>query len=262
MILFNPSRQIIWLPNTKFDNLFINSLNAWHFKNNAEAPVILFCHGNSGNISHRGYVNEFCRLTGLNLFIFDYNGYGLSSGRPSIHSILDNGLTIYKYLAKHYNPAKIIVWGESLGGAVAIYIAARCQCYRLLAMSTFSSLSDTVRYDPNFIWPLSSIISEFIKIFMAELPSKQYIKSVTCPVAIIHSPDDTVIPYKCGQILYDSIQHNDKIFVTISGDHSSPIITMDNLKRIIDFCNIKCNLDFANEWLNKLQYVWKNHSIK
>jgi fermentation-respiration switch protein FrsA (DUF1100 family) len=196
----------------------------------------------------------------LNLFLFDYQGYGMSEGRPSIQSILDDGISAYNYVAKTYSPDDIIIWGESLGGAVAIYTAAKCRCYRLLVMSTFSSLDDVIRYDQNM--PLPNVLSYFLRWSFAELPSKYYIQQVICPIAIIHSPQDTVIPYRCAEVLYDAIRHKDKILITIMGEHSTPIITLDNLKQLLNFCDLPYTFNpDIEQWLAKLQIVWRNHLL-
>jgi pimeloyl-ACP methyl ester carboxylesterase len=276
-VLFNPSRDIIWIPSRNdynYDNVFVDNtegtmgvrINLWHFKFNPNNPVVLFCHGNSGNISNRGYIIDFCKQYRLNLVLFDYRGYGLSSGhRPSIQSILDDGITAYQYTSQYYSPENIIVWGESLGGSVAIYIASRCKCRSLLLMSTFSSLDDIVRYDPDFPWWLSGPLSVLIKNILGNLPSKEYIKNVKCPVVIIHSPKDDVIPYRCGKILYQSIPHDNKLFLDIDGKHSGPIISYDVLCNLFKYCNLNVDEElrgYTEVWLNNLQKVSKIHMLR
>jgi len=256
--IFAPSRKIL---NRYNNDIFIppNQLHAWHFDNKGD-KVILFCHGNSGNISHRSYIIDFCRNFNINLFLFDYRGYGISSGKSKIDYILEDGIDAYMYLSKMYKPEQIIVWGESLGGAVATYIASKCRCYRLLLMCTFSDIDDTIIYDSRYHPLLSYPVGFIITRLLGRLQSKEYIKYVECPIAIIHSPNDKVIPYRCAQILYESITHNNKKFITIDGDHSSPIISIDNLKEILEFCNIKMkNEEYAKSWLELLRNVWKIH---
>lgn len=272
-VLFNPSRNIIWVPSHSeydYDNIFIYSgahdrINLWHFRFDHNNPVILFCHGNSGNISNRGYIVDFCKQYRLNLVLFDYRGYGMSSGRPSIQSILDDGITMYHYTSQHYSPDDIIIWGESLGGSVATYIASQCKCRSLLLMSTFSSLDDIVRYDPDLPWWLSGPLSVLTRNILGNLPSKDYIKDVRCPVVIIHSPNDDIIPYRCSQILYQSIPGNDKLFLDIDGLHSSPVMSYRVLCELFKYCDIKVDdklRGYTETWLNNLQKVSKIHMLK
>ncbi|MBU1888379.1 MAG: alpha/beta fold hydrolase, partial [Candidatus Omnitrophica bacterium] len=102
-------------------------LNAWFFPADDSTATILFCHGNGGNISHRIEKIALLNNLGLDVSIFDYRGYGRSRGRPSEKGFYADAGSAYGYLVseKNISPEKIILYGESLGGAVAIDLAAR-----------------------------------------------------------------------------------------------------------------------------------------
>ncbi len=250
-VLYCPIKKIVYKPKIKYDNIYISTetekvyhhqpcgeyINMWHFSQFKKGNVMLFFHGNTGNISHRDYVIEICKYFKFNLLLIDYRGYGKSNGIPSICNICQDATIAYRYLRKHYSSEKIIIWGESLGGAPAIYIASKYPCHSLLLLSTFSSQDDLLdKYNKSSC--LGKIVSGLIKLCNADIPTKKWIKNVKCRTIIIHSKEDDIISYKNGQILFNSIKHTNKLFITITGKHSSPIITDKQLKLILQFIGI------------------------
>ena len=134
-VLFYPSKKCHWKPDIHHRDVYINIkdekvyknirdgckknfINGWYFNNYPGHKTVLFCHGNSGNISHRSYIVDICMQFELNLFIFDYRGFGKSSGEPSKYHLRRDGEAAYKYLVNkcNVNPSDLVVWGESLGG--------------------------------------------------------------------------------------------------------------------------------------------------
>lgn len=214
-------------------------ISAWHFSDfnskNKIKKTILFCHGSSGNISHREYIINFCKGYEINLLLFDYRGYGASSSNNSPKMILQDGLLAYDYLASVTESKDIIVWGESLGGAVAGYIASKRQVGKLLLLSTFSSLSDIVAYDKkNNI--LFRSAARMIPNVMNELSTKNL--NISCPTLVAHSRDDEIIPYECAIILFNSIKNDQKVFVEIAGKHAIPILIESDIRQMLEFCEI------------------------
>ena len=224
-----------------------NYINAWHFNEFAKETdthkkTVLFCHGTSGNISYRSYIIKMCQHLGLNLLVFDYRGYGVSGGIPSRHNIKRDGEIAYLYLTKYLglNPDSIVVWGESLGGHVATWIASKYECSCLVLMCTFSSISDIMAYKYNNP-ALGSFLDATIAKFQDTLVSWKLIRNVTAPVLLLHSKTDSVVPYQCADKLFDNIQHTNKQLLWIKGDHSSPIISVRKLSKLLKFVNVaKC----------------------
>jgi alpha-beta hydrolase superfamily lysophospholipase len=132
----------------RFHDLFFptptgNQLHAWYFRGETGAKTILFCHGNSGNISDlEGHI-ELLLQTGASVFVFDYQGFGRSQGRPSVSGICADAHAAHKYLVEklHVSPNDIVLYGESLGGAVACELARREPIAGLILQSTFSCLT-------------------------------------------------------------------------------------------------------------------------
>jgi esterase/lipase len=235
-VLFQP-RKIM---NEKFSDMreeYIDGINIWHY-NGSHDKTVLFCHGSSGNISQRDYIYNFCKLFKLNLILFDYYGYGRSSKKPSQNNLYKSADVIIDYCQKHCNITnQLIIWGESLGGTVAGYLATKYNCYRLILMSTFSSLDDILIYSKNRNL-INKIITFSIKRLCVTFPTKQFMKTLTCPVLIIHSIDDELIPIENPEILFCSIPHTNKQIITIRGSHTSPIFTIGQLIKLLDFCGI------------------------
>jgi pimeloyl-ACP methyl ester carboxylesterase len=219
-------------------------INAWLFQDFCKArrghcsTTILYFHGNSGNISHRHYVIDICRRFNLNLLLVDYRGYGRSDGTCSATGIYQDGEAAYHFLTGQVDCDNIIIWGESLGGTVACHVASKYKCRALILLATFSSLDDVI---DDIIEPriLARGISWTVNGLFHPMNSKFYLKNINCPVAIMHSQCDTLIPYRCSKILYDAIPHNYKVLYTIEGDHSSPKITDDTLKQMFAFVGIQ-----------------------
>jgi pimeloyl-ACP methyl ester carboxylesterase len=257
-VLFYPSRKSNWKPDTRHKNRYISvkdyrpinksharkedCIHGWHFNNFPGHNTVLFCHGNSGNISYRKYIINICEKFKLNLFIYDYRGFGKSSGNPSKRNLRKDGETAYKYLTNYcgIKPKNIIVWGESLGGIPAIYIASKYKCKCLILLSTLSGLDDATIYSfkdgmrRSIAYGMTSLAS--IRFDM--IPTKEYMKRVKCPVVIMHSTEDDVIPYRCAEILYHNVPHNKKTLIPIQGKHSAPDISRKALEKVLSYCDI------------------------
>ena len=175
------------------------------------------------------------------MFIFDCKGFGYSDGFPHKLFLKEDGETAYYYLKNGCNvkSKNIIVWGESLGGVTAVWIASKYKCRSLILLSTFSSLDDalTYRYEGKS-QKVMKFIGALARCKMDLIPNKEYIKKVKCPVVIIHSKEDDMIPYQCSKINYDSVEHKAKKHIVISGKHSSPRINRGQLEEIFMFCDL------------------------
>lgn len=222
-ILFDPSKELIWHPN---NDIFFNNLHGWYFPGDESKPCILYCHGNSGNISHRKAIVDLCQEVNISLFLFDYRGYGLSQGTPSLRGICQDGEYAYQTL-KNLTQQKIILWGESIGGCVAIHLATKYPCYRLLLLSTFVDLA-------TLAWEKGGVLGKVAYPFL-DFSNRKKISSVNIPVLIAHSKEDTLIPYSHAERLYEAIPHPWKKLVTIKGDHGSPEINEEIIKEFLRF---------------------------
>ncbi len=254
-VLYFPSKKKHWKPDTDYHDVYITEnkvknrkpkngkfIHGWHFDSFPGHKTVMFSHGNSGNISNRSYIIDICKKFELNLFLFDYNGFGQSSGEPNKLALKENGEMAYKYLVNHYgvNPKDLIIWGESLGGSTAIWTASKYPCRSLILLCTFSGLDDAVNnyFETSTAQSVATGFTTMASLRYDLIPSRDYIQHVKCPVVILHSVDDDIIPYQCAKILYENIKHESKELITIKGGHSSPIITVDQLYKMFMFCDI------------------------
>ncbi len=195
------------------------TLHGWWVPVSDAKGTILFFHGNAGNISHRiNYLTMFSRL-GYNTLLFDYRGYGQSSGTPSESGTYVDAEAAWQHLTatQKIAPEQIVLFGESLGGAVASWLAAREKPGLLVLASTFTSVPDLATQ----IYPFLPVrwISRF------DYNTLESLQSVTCPVFIAHSPQDEIVPFQHGQRLFQAASEP-KHFLTLEGGHNNGFIFM------------------------------------
>ena len=193
-------------------------LDAWFVPARGQA-VVLILHGNAGNISHRmDSIAMFHRL-GYGVLIFDYRGYGRSSGKPSEQGLYQDALTAWNHLTRQRGiaPTRIILFGESLGGAVATWLAARERPSALVLSSVFTSAPELAT--DLYPWlPAKWLVR-------MRYDTRSTLAQVTCPVLIAHSPDDEIIPFHHGQRLF-SAAAAPKVFLPLTGGHNDSFIFM------------------------------------
>jgi len=185
-------------------------LHGWFFPLKGEAPVILFCHGNAGNISHR--IDNVRRLLEqqLQVFIFDYRGYGKSSGKPSEAGLYLDGQAAYDFLThnRHIAPGKIIPFGRSLGAAVAVEIALRRQVSALIIESAFTSTKEMAK--------TMLLFKPFAFFLPPHFNNLEKISRIPVPKLLCHGEKDEIVPFSMGRKLFQTA-HEPKIFFPIKG---------------------------------------------
>lgn len=193
------------------------SLHGWYIPARQARATLLFFHGNAGNISHRLESLRIFHQLGLNVLIFDYRGYGQSAGKPSEAGTRQDALAAWQYLvnSRGESPERIVLFGRSLGGALAAWLATRVQPGALILESSFISVPDLAA---ELYWWLPAR-------WLARLQyrTRDYLAEVRCPVQVIHSREDEIIPYRHGQSLY-ATANPPKNFLLLRGDHNSGFI--------------------------------------
>ncbi len=177
-----------------------------------ERGVLLFCHGNAGNISHRLDSLLIFNQLGLSVFIFDYRGFGLSEGKPTEEGTYLDAEAAREYLVnrRRVPPERIIVFGRSLGGAIAARLA-RSPCRGLILESAFISIREVA--GDHAPWVPGFILSGY------GYQTGNFVRECASPTLVIHSPDDEVIRYRHGLELYRAAG-NPRGFLKIRGPHN------------------------------------------
>jgi len=189
------------------------TIHGWFVPVKQERGTLLLFHGNAGNISHRLDSLKIFHELGLSIFIIDYRGYGRSQGAISEQGTYLDAESAWNYLTEIRKiPAQqIIVFGRSLGAAIAAYVASRQSPGALILESAFTSVPDmAAKLYP--IFPVR-LLSRF------QYNTKKMLRSVSIPVLIIHSPDDEIIPFENGLQLYESAGEP-KDMLKIHGGHN------------------------------------------
>ncbi len=196
---------------TTSDNI---QLHGWYIPRKDSNKVLLFFHGNAGNISHRGASIAIFHRLGLNVLIIDYRGYGKSQGDPDEAGLYRDADAAWHYLTGERGVDKnnIIIFGRSLGGSVATRLAADVQPAALILESTFSSARDMAK-------TLFPIIYRLF-IFRYRFNSMDRIKKIDCPLLLLHSPEDEIIPFHIGEKLFNAAVEP-KQLVKMKGDHNN-----------------------------------------
>ncbi len=187
-------------------------LSAWFIPRDRPRGIVLFCHGNAGNISHRLHVIRMFHDLGFGMLIFDYRGYGASQGSPTERgTYLDAQAAWDCLLERQTPPGRIVIYGESLGGAVAAWLAKENAPGALVLQSTFTSLPDVgARVYP---WLPVRLLSRF------RYNARSHVGQAKCPVLIAHSPTDEIVPYALGRLLFEAA-NEPKEFLDLSGSHN------------------------------------------
>jgi fermentation-respiration switch protein FrsA (DUF1100 family) len=186
------------------------SIAAWFVPAKGDAPVMLWCHGNAGNISHRAHNIAHLVPWGVSVFIFDYRGFGTSGGTITEDGLYEDAFSAYRYLTgeRGISARSIAVFGRSLGGPVAVDLAARVEPPCLVLESTFPNLKAAV----GSIYPGMGIESRLSMRFTAD----EKIARVNCPVLFLHGDADEIIDIDLGRRLFGSAAEP-KVFYTIPG---------------------------------------------
>ena len=204
-----------------FEELFLNAedgakINAIHFKSENPKGVILYFHGNAGDLSRWGKITEFFVEKDYDVFVMDYRTYGKSKGELSEQALYNDAQMCYNYVLERYQEKEIIVYGRSLGTGMATYLASNNNPKQLILETPFYSLTEVAKHR----FPIFTNN----KLLKYDFPSYKYVENVNCPISIFHGTNDNVIPFALGKKLFNSILQKEKAFYTIEkGEHNNLI---------------------------------------
>ncbi len=239
-LIFHPTRHPHgdWQPaglaveDAHFHSADGTALHGWFVEHDTPRAVVLFCHGNAGNVTHRAdTLRVLHRELRLSVLVFDYRGYGRSKGRPHEAGVLADARAARAWLAERTGvPAsEIVLLGRSLGGGVAVDLAAGDGARALILESTFTSLPDVAAG----FYPWAPVHW----LMRTRLDSKSKIAKFSGPVLQSHGDADEIVPFRLGQQLYEAIPHDDKRLVTLPGrmhNDPQPVTYYRELERFLE----------------------------
>jgi fermentation-respiration switch protein FrsA (DUF1100 family) len=190
-------------------------LHGWFFAADAaEAPFIIWFHGNAGNITERSLIADELRRHGVNVLLFDWRGYGKSEGDPTESRLYIDAEAVYDFAVRdlHAHAGRIALYGESLGGPYAAWLATRRKAHCVVIENSFPSLRDlgNALYAPvplGYFAPCS-------------LTTTRWLNKAGVPVLVMHGRRDQVIPFPLGMRLYDDLRVPKRLLVSETAGHS------------------------------------------
>ncbi|MBW1988683.1 MAG: alpha/beta hydrolase, partial [Deltaproteobacteria bacterium] len=193
-------------------------LHAWWIPAPNPLAVLLFCHGNAGNISHRRDLVLLYHHLGCSVFLFDYRGFGRSSGRPSEKGTYTDARAAWDLLlSRGAPPRRTIILGRSLGGAVAARLASEVNPGGLILDSAFYTLEDVARHHLGWVrgWMLLGYSYD----------TAASLEKTRCPVLILHSPADEVVPFSHAPRLLAKTEGRGRLVRTSGGHNGGSCLT-------------------------------------
>ena len=225
-LIFFPSRYPIgeWQPGgIEFEDAWFQSedgtrLHGWYVPHPNPVATVLFCHGNAGNITHRDGVLEVLHdYVGASVLIFDYRGYGQSEGRPTGAGVLADARAARTWLAarEKISERDVVLMGESIGGAVAVDLAARDGARALVLESSFDALPEVAAY--HYPWlPVRWLMR-------TRFDSAGAIGRYHGPLLQAHGDADTIVPLRCGRRLFEAANEPKRFILLPGHDHNDPM---------------------------------------
>ena len=172
-------------------------LHGWYCRAERPRASILFCHGKSGNITWFAGGARALVESGFNVFLFDYRGFGRSAGRPSVRGVVRDTVAaarVHQRIKPDHVPS--ILWGYSMGGAIAAQAFVECSFDGVVLQSTFTSLPEITRvHHPGT--PLHLLAGTLYD-------TLSFVQSLDVPLLILHGEDDETVPVEMGRLLHES----------------------------------------------------------
>ena len=223
-------KKIIFIPSTlpqdytysfeePFEELFLKAedgaiLNAIHFKTKNPKGVILYFHGNAGDLSRWGEVTSYFTQFNYDVVVMDYRTYGKSTGKLTEKALFSDAQLFYDYVNNVFPESDIIIYGRSLGTSMATYIASGNHPQKLILESPFYSMEDVAKSR----FPMLPV-KQLLKYKFA---TNKFITKVRCQIVIFHGTDDDIVPYTSGKKLSKLIPIDQLEFISVlNGSHNN-----------------------------------------
>ncbi len=203
----------VWFRSTDGTPLF-----GWYAGSSGTPGVLLWCHGNAGNIIHRlENLAELHRL-GLSVFLFDYRGYGRSSGKPSEDGLYQDALAAHAYLTekREISARRIVVFGRSLGAAVAGEVASRRPAAGLILESAFPSVAALAKAH-YFGLPAHLLLR-------ARFNLADRLRDIHVPILVVHGDRDDIVPIEMGKQVFEAAHEPKSLFIIPGANHNDTYV--------------------------------------
>jgi fermentation-respiration switch protein FrsA (DUF1100 family) len=241
-LIYHPSPVSVPAPTSDIQDIDLASadgtrIHAWWYPAKESKDVLLYCHGNAGNLSHRGpTIIKLSKILNTSVLIFDYPGYGKSEGKVSEKGCFDAADAAYQWLTETQKAPseRILLFGASLGGGVATDLAARKDHRALVLVKTFTSLPDVAS---DLYWWLPAPT----RLLMSnQMNSLAKIKNVQRPVFIAHGTKDNLIPFSHGKRLFDAA-NAPKHFYEMDGAGHNDGLSEEFFNAVKEFLRVNSN---------------------
>jgi fermentation-respiration switch protein FrsA (DUF1100 family) len=219
MFLYFPDRELVMTPATmrlEYEDVSFSAedgtqLHGWYLPGEPGKPLLVFCHGNAGNISHRVDNLRLLRQLGLAVFIISYRGYGRSEGTPSEEGTYSDMRGALVWLKdRGWNADRMIYFGRSVGAGVALQLALEQPPGALVLESPFTSIPAMGRLHYPLLWRLAGWALD------ARYDNLEKIGRLKSPLLVFHGERDDIVPHRMGQELFDRAPQP-KSFYSIAG---------------------------------------------
>jgi esterase/lipase len=222
-LYFYPDTNCDNYPNI-YKNVFIEendfNIHGWLYESQANEKIIIFFHGNAGNIGNRQHIMKEWSNQGYSIFIFDYPGYGLSKGNPTEKSLYASAELVLKYVLKFKQKKNIVLYGESIGCSVATHIANKFNMNNLVLQSGFSSIKEVGKdFIPHYL--------QWLLYFIKDFDTYKELSTYNGKTLVLHSKDDEIIPFHHAETLRDFSE-----LYEIHGSHNNPVY---EILKIVEF---------------------------
>ncbi|MEO9818150.1 MAG: alpha/beta fold hydrolase [Flavobacteriaceae bacterium] len=207
-----------------FEEVFLDTadgarLNGLYFKTEEPKGLILYFHGNAGDLSRWGNIASSLLDLNYDVLVMDYRTYGKSTGNLSEEALYSDAQLFYDHALNRYMESDIVIYGRSLGTSVATHLASRNAPKKLILETPFYSLLDVARERFPFL-PVERMLQY-------KMTSFKYIQKIQVPISIFHGTKDNVVPYESGKKLFESIPNPNKKMYTISGGEHNNLNEFD-----------------------------------
>lgn len=243
--VFHPTRQPLtaWLPEglgvveCTFRARDGTRLHGWWHPGEGlgdshKRPVLLWFHGNAGNITHRAENLRALVELGLAVFVFDYRGYGRSEGKPSEVGLYLDGEAAYQHLTSELGvaPERVVCFGRSLGAAVAAHVALRAKPAGLIMESPFESVGAMVRK--------TSVLRVLVPLLRNRFDNVAKVQQLRVPLLVIHGVRDELVPFAQGRAVFEAAREPKEFFSIEGAGHNDTLQVggREYCDRIAEFC--------------------------